>query len=97
MIRPETTDQLGRILPAITLADAMAREATPRHVQECLTMAAQHGRRREYNAIVRWAAGRGVTHGPEDLAGRRCRFALIPDAIEGAEPPDAPCRGADSY
>jgi hypothetical protein len=77
MIRPETTDQQGRVIPAITLSDVMAREATPRHVQECLAMAAQHGRRREYNAIVRWAASHGVTRGPEDLAGHRCRFALI--------------------
>jgi hypothetical protein len=79
-VRPETTDQLGRILPAITLAEVMARDASPRYVQECLAIAAQHGRDRAYNAIVRWAAGRGVTHGPADLAGRRCRFALIEEA-----------------
>jgi two-component SAPR family response regulator len=77
IVRPETTDQLGRVIPAITLADVMSRDASPRHVQECLAIAAQYGRDREYNEIVRWAASHGVTHGPADLAGHRCRFALI--------------------
>jgi Zn ribbon nucleic-acid-binding protein len=75
-LRKESIDHLGRVIPAIRLEPTLQaiREGRcgPRDVVECLASAGQSGNKEAYQAIREAALSVGITHGPSDLAGRRC-------------------------
>lgn len=81
-VRPEITDDLGRILPRVTEDDLIRPivdgYATPRTILQALVMAAQYGDDAAYNRVVEAAHEAGITHGPPDLAGRRYPFTQVP-------------------
>jgi hypothetical protein len=73
---PERVDHhLGRVIPGATVEDLVAEAAhwTPRHVVQILARCEEDA---AYDAIVQAAWAVGITHGPPDLAGRRCPLRL---------------------
>lgn len=76
IVAAESVDSLGRVLPAKSVRLEDVGGLSPREINGILGLAAQNGRKGEYNRIVHAAWQAGCYYGPPDLAGRCCPFRI---------------------